>query len=166
MPSFYKILLGTPIWGWAIFIYLIFVGTQALKKRSASLHRLAIMPTVLTFFSSEVSLYRNTGLQLLIWFVAWSAGIAIGFALIQRLRVSIDKETGLIMVPGSIVPLVLSLVFFVVKYAFGISYALNPILKSDGMITGCDMALSGIIAGISVGRFFKIRRIYTSVTSL
>ena len=162
MPSLLKILLGTPYWVWVLFIYLIFVGVHALNNRTVSLFRLGIMPIVFIAWSLS-SLYSKTALPLTVWILFCCMGIFVGYYMMSRLNISIDKNTKLINLPGSFISLILSCVFFLIKYCLGVSYALDPDLQANVVIIGLGAALSGAISGISLGRFFNILHKYRAV---
>lgn len=78
----------------------------------------------------------------------------------QKLTLHIDKNTQLIRIPGSLVPLSLSLSFFLIKYTLGVVYALNPIMKTSAILLCCNITASGIISGVSLGRFIAILYAY------
>lgn len=159
-----QIIKGTPYWVWLLLVYLIFVGIEALKDRKVTLFRLAIMPMIFIIWSL-LSLYNKTIFALVVYPVNWVAGAILGFLFMQKLNIKVDKTSRLISVPGSMVPIILSCSFFLVKYFLGVAYALNPILKINIVVTGFDAGLSGIFSGFSFGRFLKILHEYRNALS-
>ena len=163
MPNLLQIISGTPFWVWIVFAYILFVGINALRKRIVPVYRFAIMPIIFVVWSI-VSLYDKTTFSLIMWSLFYGIGITLGYYMMRRLNISINKETYLVHIPGSVIPLIISCSFFLVKYCLGVSYALNPILKFNVIIAGFDGVLSGIFSGISTGRFLKIlHKYYTTL---
>ena len=155
MPSPLQIITGTPYWVWVLFAYLLLIGVRALKKRRAPLYRFGIMPAIFILWSLSSLFSKPTSLTV-IWAALVLMGSLTSYHLASRLRITADKTSGLIEIPGSIIPLVLSCSFFSIKYILGVSFALDPLLKTNLLISGFDAAVSGLISGISVGRFFRI----------
>ncbi|MGE0207173.1 MAG: DUF6622 family protein [Candidatus Babeliales bacterium] len=151
-----SILQGTPYWVWNILAYLIISGAKATKPVVFPLWRFGIMPLVFVVWSLT-SLHTRCGSCLSLyafWVAALFFGIGVGYCLLQRTSITFDAQ-GSIHLPGSFVPLLLSLLFFAGKYSLGVTYALNPALKTSFLL-GFDVALSGVISGISLGRFLNI----------
>lgn len=53
-------------------------------------------------------------------------------------------------------PLLLALSFFVIKYTLGFTYAVYPSMRSNLLLLSFDLITSGIISGISLGRFLNV----------
>lgn len=165
--NFFDLISGTPVWVWVIFVYLIIVGVNSFRSRTVSLGKLAIMPTLFMLWSLY-SLYVKCAscyYFLIIWTACAVFGVIVGGRIIQRLRVSIDKHTKLIHMPGSCIPLMLAISFFVLKYTLGVMYALDPLMRHNMLLLGFDTVISGLIAGISLGRFVAIYKTYKQVVS-
>ncbi len=62
--------------------------------------------------------------------------------------------------PGSWVPLVFALSFFIVKYALGLTYALHPEMRFHIFFWMTDAAVSGLISGTFWGRFLHVIQCY------
>lgn len=154
MPSLLSILAGTPWWVWVLFIYLLMIGVNSLYDRTVHVYRLGVMPTIF-FVWSFYSLSSKPFIFFLLWMAFCFVGILINARSFSRLPISINKS-GLVRIPGSLTPLILSLLFFALKYFLGVSYALNPMLKFNVLVTSFDVGLSGFIAGIAWGRFLSL----------
>lgn len=163
-PNILQIIKGTPYWVWVLLAYLLLVGIENLKDRKVSLFRLAIMPSVFIIWSL-FSLYSKTTFSLVVYPFSWIAGTSLGFLFIKKLNIRVDRSSKLVSVPGSIVPILLSCSFFLIKYSLGVTYALNPLFRFNMLMTGLDAGLSGIFSGFSFGRFLKIFHEYRKVLS-
>lgn len=95
----------------------------------------------------------------LLWLIAGIFGVLIGYQIALRLKFEIDSKK-LIHASGTIIPLSLSMLFFVLKYTLGATYALYPIMRENMLLISVDLVLSGLISGIFLGRFICVLRKY------
>jgi hypothetical protein len=148
------IVLGTPYWVWIVFSYLLWVGIQATKPSMVPLWRMSIIPLIFLAWSLSSIYARCIACMQLIgfWIAAITIGVLLGRYLMSRLDFRIDASA-MIHLPGSRSTLILSMIFFIVKYGLGVTYAVNPIMRSDLMVQGFDVMVSGFISGIFIGRF-------------
>lgn len=145
------ILRGTPLWVYAIFAYILFIGIRATKPQKTSFYKMLILPIVFLF----LTLYKKYNLELshlLIYAVALIIGILIGWILTSKLKITVDKTTKMVSMPGTYSVLILSLAFFVIKYYVGFTYATDPIQKTNILLYGLDQVASGLITGRFIGR--------------
>ena len=162
--NFLDIILGTPWWVWILFGYLLIVGIKATKPNILPLWRIAVMPLIFVIWSIYSIYYKCIYCPKFfgIWFVALIFGILIGHLISMRLKSNIDSEK-LIHMPGSLIPLLLSMMFFVLKYGLGVTYSLYPVMKGDLILLNFDLLLSGLISGIFCGRFSCVLYKYIKV---
>lgn len=153
-------LKGTPWWVYAIFVYLISRGIDALKTRTTPLYQLFILPLVL-FAWSVFSLISNGGCQSLL---LWSTGIilayGVGWLLQSRKSIGIDKNNAMITLPGSSLVLILVLVIFSVKYFFGYVQATDAFPEYTCLLSNLNAFISSAITGIFMGRVAGICQKY------
>ena len=71
-----------------------------------------------------------------------------------------DKTRGLVRVPGGVLTLVLIVSIFVTKYAFGFLHATQPRSFAGLSFWLPEVALSGMLAGMFIGRFAGLLRLY------
>lgn len=153
-----EILLHTPSWVYALFIYLAIRGIQSLYPTTASLHRLTYMPSIFTAWSLY-SLYQKYHLQMPfsgLWIIAFIFGLLIGWYLFSYVSIRIDKNNNKIHLPGSWYPLLLSLAFFSIKYGIGVAQGIHPILRTNTHLMLLDVGLSAFINGLFWARFLRI----------
>jgi teichoic acid transport system permease protein len=156
------IVSGTPYWVWVLFIYLLVRGIYGLQTRAVDIHKLAIPPAIFVVWSL-VSLYRkciSCPTLLLYWLVAYACGLFCMYYITARSHYIVDTKEKTIILPGSIMPLATTMIFFLSKYILGVTYALYPDLKINMYLMMIDMLISGIISGVSIGRFIALVKTY------
>lgn len=156
------IVRGTPYWAWALFIYLVVIGLTRLTTKTLPLWRVSTMPFIFIVWSL-VSLYARCSVcsdLMSYWLIALVLGLIFAHHTISKTFYAIDRVHKLVTVPGSYIPLALSLIFFASKYSLGVTYALNPAMKESFLLALFDMSLSGFISGVSLGRFITMLRAY------
>lgn len=152
--NIFDIFLGTPYWVWGIFAYLVYVGIKATKPHAVPVLRMGIIPTIFILWSLYSAFYKCNACPHYVglWFLALLMGIYIGYRIALQYKINRDANN-CIHVPGSFLPLLLSMLFFTLKYMLGVSYALYPILKANMLLLSVDLTVSGLISGIFLGRF-------------
>lgn len=163
--NFLDIVYGTPLWVYAIFVYLISKGITALKQRSIPLLELMSIPAIFSIWSLY-SLKSKYGLLLPIvvtWLLALLTGMAVGWIVFNR-GINIDKKTRLVQIPGSWYPLFLYVASFIIKYYLGFTYTVWPEMQDNTFFWMLDVIASGIISGIFIGRLLPIAAHYRIVS--
>lgn len=152
------ILVNTPPWVFALLALLIWQGCTALRPSSQPLPRMLILPAV--FFLMGVSRLALGGKSidlLLVWIA--SAAVFAALALYTGPRsVRVDGETGRILRPGSVVPLVRNLTVFVLQYAVAVMTAMK--LEAHWNVATVAQAVSGACAGYFLGWTIALLRSY------
>lgn len=155
MESVGAILSHTPVWVYILFGFLVSRGIKALKPGEASPARLALVPALLTAWGLY-DLVRLYGIQpgsVLPWIGAVAIGAAFGWMLLRFKPIEADRVRGVIRRPADFTVLPLVLLAFAVKYSFGVMAALSPALLMQARFRLADLALSGLLAGIFLGKF-------------
>jgi hypothetical protein len=149
------IVTGTPLWVWALLVLLLVLGIRALWPTTAPLWRLAILPTVFFVWGlyGLFTLHSLTLQRLLPWAVALAAGIGAGLAIAGLSKIRADKTRHAVHIPGSALTLILSLLIFATKYVFGVLHARRPDLFAEVWLWLPEIAVSGLLTGMFVGRF-------------
>ena len=152
------ILANTPPWVFALLAMLIWQGCVALRPRSQPLPRMLILPAV--FFLMGVSRLALGGksIDLLLAWVA-SASLFAAMALYTGPRsVTVDGETGRILCPGSVIPLVRNLTVFVLQYGVAVVTAMK--LEAYREVAMAGQVVSGACAGYFLGWTISLLRSY------
>jgi len=155
-------ILNTPPWVWPVLAFLLFLGIRALRPRTASLWRIAILPTVFCAWGlyGLVSLHALTAQRILPWVAAMAVGISAGMLVAGLQPIRADKVRHLVRAPGGALTLVLILSVFATKYAFGVLHATRSDLFAEPRFWLTELALSGVLTGMFAGRFVGLWRQY------
>lgn len=157
------VLRQTPLWVWGLLVALLALGASQLRERSASLARVSLMPVAMTLFSvsgtfSAFGATPHLGLAI----SAWLSAAVVAFALVARGRADgaqYDPALRLYRLAGSIVPLLLIVGIFLVKYVVGVDLTMAPQLVRDTQYVLCVAALYGAFTGFFIGRAARLWRL-------
>lgn len=153
--AIYYALAGTPAWVYILFFYLMFIGFQASKPSVVPLWKMATMPVIFIWLSFHsliyVIPYNVTTIGSLIFGLL--IGGMIGWLLVYRHPISVDKEKKLLKLPGSWLTLNLILLIFTVKYYFGYELAVDPQRLYHFQFEVFMLIVSALCTGLFIGRF-------------
>lgn len=157
------VLRGTPVWVWGLFAGLLALGASQLRDRTASLARVSLMPVAMTLLSVSgtfsalgASPHRTMGIA------AWLVAAALAFAIFSRGRsaaAQYDAERRVYLLQGSVVPLLMIVGIFLVKYVVGVDLAMEPQLVQNAPYVLGIAALYGAFTGVFVGRASRLWRL-------
>lgn len=158
------ILRGTPTWVWGLLAALITLGLSQIGTRRVSLTRLALTPVAMTGFAvyGLISAFGHTG-TLPVALAAWTAAAAgvlmvfAGGAAPQGAR--FDPASRTVVRPGSVVPLLLILCVFTIKYAVGVELAMSPAQARDTAFVLPVAAFYGAVSGGFQARAWRLLRL-------
>ena len=147
----------TPIWVWALLIFLITRGVAAMKPGEITLGRLAVVPALFTAWGLwSISGRYGTSLEAwALWLVGIGAGMGIGWMLLRRATLTANRATGKLWRSADYSLLPLMLVTFVVKYGFESALAMSPSLAGDVGFRAAYLLISGGFTGIFVGKYLR-----------
>lgn len=166
MTPILQIVANTPVWVWVLLAYLLFIGIRALRPATVPLWRVAILPAVF-FVWGLYSLYQMHGLALvrvLPWAAALIGGIAVGMVIAGFQPIRADKTRHLVRTAGGPLTLILILLIFATKYEFGFLHATQPALFAETRFWLSEIVISGILAGMFIGRFAGLVRQYRAAS--
>ncbi|AZZ36288.1 hypothetical protein CIK05_05615 [Bdellovibrio sp. qaytius] len=151
------IITHTPAWVWAILIYLLFVGYQALKPRTISLYRLILLPIALIalkfkFFTSP---------DAWIYIVGILSGAFAGYLKVRNSKIQVFKDKKEILIPGSSSLIVILVGIFVMKYFFGFLQVTDPVAYIKYYTW--ELVMSGILSGYFSGQ--RLNYLYRYIKS-
>ena len=156
-----SIIHGTPSWVWGLLAASVALGLSQTRTREVSITRLTVLPFVLPGLS--ISGVVGTFGRLPLALAAWGAGVAAALTLGRTLPSARSESgawrSGFVVVPGSMLPMVLMLALFGVKYFAGASLARQPALAADSSFAaGCSLAY-GVFAGLFAARALSLRQV-------
>src|SRR3954447_3367973 len=158
MPVVIGILTNTPPWVFALLALLIWQGCMALRPSSQPLPRMLIVPAVFFLMGLSRLVLGGKSIDLVLVWVA-SAAVFAALALYAGPRsVTVDGETGRILRPGSVVPLIRNLTIFMLQYAVAVVTAMK--LAAYWNVAATAQAVSGACAGYFLGWTIALLRSY------
>jgi hypothetical protein len=157
----FEILRHTPVWVYALFAYLSWVGLKRLQPSVRDVRRVYVVPVVfivwgLSGLAQRVDVLPHAGGY---WFIGAALGAAFGLMLQQRMQV--DRLRRRVLQPPSIVPLLRNLAIFGSHYLLNVAAAIHPRESADYM--GWDVIVSGLSAGYFIGWAIRFALAYRAL---
>lgn len=157
-----QILINTPIWVWALLVFLIYRGVLMSRDRQVTLRATFILPLLMLGLSLQ-GLVQHFGIRFEsvgLWLLAAVCASILYAKFFGKSGVHVVSER-LIQLQGSWIPLILMMLIFFLKYCENIAVVVQPELRSDAMF----MSLCSISFGIMNGLFFgKLLRVLSLLT--
>ena len=158
---FIDIVQHTPVWVWGLLAMLIALGLAQARDREMSLTRATVLPLVMIALSLSgvFSAFGHFPAAL----GSWAAGV--GAALVFGRHVTVahgatwSSRTGNLSVPGSWLPLALTVGLFSLKYVAGVSLALHPWLATDTAFASLISLGYGLFSGLFLARGLSLRNL-------
>lgn len=156
-----QILRGTPVWVWGLLAVLVTVGLSQSMPRRISARRAMIVPGLMLALSlgGVASTFGARAPAL----AAWAAGIALAIGLgldaVAPRGARWMREAARFELPGSWLPMALTLGLFCVKYGVGVGLAFAPALaENTAFEVGIALAY-GAFSGLFAARAIALRRL-------
>jgi hypothetical protein len=159
MNALIAILDNTPTAVWAVLAALVLVGLRQTRTRTLSGGRVWLVPLVAGAASLAGALRGFAGAGELLTGACWAIGATLGFAANRSLdlpRRVVANADGSFTVGGSVAPLVLLVVIFLVRYATNVALAIQPALSNSPAAAAVVAIAYGLTAGLLVARSRKI----------
>jgi hypothetical protein len=157
----FQIISHTPIWVFALFAALLWLGLNQLLTRRLGLSRITLLAAGMAAFSfyGTVSAFSAVPPAL----IAWLAGAAAVFLIVVNRPVPAgtryDAASRRFTVPGSAVPLALMMAIFLTKYAVGVTLAMHLVQAGDLAFALSLSALYGAFSGVFAARAARLWRL-------
>jgi hypothetical protein len=152
-----QILTHTPLYVWAILAFLLWRGVAEMRDRELTLRRMLILPLVMLGLSlNDMALKFDLGAPLI---AAWSAGCAAAMLLAWRLgrtRIAAGTAPDLVLVRGSVMPLILMLAIFLTKYITSVVLVIQPHLAHQLAVAATICLVFGVFNGVLLGRLARM----------
>jgi len=156
-----QILINTPRWVWILLLALLWLGASQAVTRTVSLRRITLLPLVMTGLSlyGTVAAFGPDLPVLLAWLGA--AGLMAMLVLQPGLPdgARYHPATRRFTLPGSLIPLMLILGLFSIKYVVGASTAMQPALARDATFSLGFGTLYGAFSGVFLARAARLWRL-------
>jgi len=152
------ILQGTPLWVYAVYLWICWYGIKATRGSRENHRSLVILPVVLVIWSL-LSIEHST-LSIGCWLGGAAVGCLLAMAMFTAKGASLDGHT--LVLPGTWKILLISQLFFAVKYYLGYQHAVHPLLARPAPLLALAGGASGFTVGLFCGRAIKLQRALAS----
>lgn len=148
-----QIITKIPLFVWPLFVILLLGGLRASKTSTVPIVSLLLIPFIFFCLSlfSFFGKYASDPLAIIFWFLSLGLGFSIGFFNMQRLRLQFDRKKKKVEMPGSWIPLMLSMSIFTSKFSIGMMSSMMPQLNGSLLFLGLEL-FATIILGVFAGR--------------
>lgn len=157
MEMVWSIVAGTPLWVWFAFALGLFMGVNALRGKTLRLWTVFIPPAVFLALSvpSVVERLGRSPELAALWLVALVGGAAAGWFWLSPAPLSVDRARRTLRLPGSPAMLLLFVLVFSVKYAWGVAGGMRSPLVDEQWFRLAVFGLSGLCSGAVLCRSAK-----------
>jgi len=159
-------LRGTPLWVYAIFLIVTYLGVVACFENHESKRSLQISPVVFTGISlASLNFVQGFAFPVLVYFIAMLAGLFLAARFYSFHNVHRDGKH--LVLGGSVKVLLVYWSFFAWRYYSGYQETTRPERINDVATIVASALASGAINGLIVGRSLRLLRFFKpGVTSL
>ena len=166
MTTIINIIQHTPIWVFPLIVGVLWLGSRNLRERTLPLRLLFAFPLVMLVLSVSNSIGTSAPAQLALadWICFAAVGGLIGWSLAQR-PLAIDPGAGRLTLPGSVVPLIVSVSIVVLRYVFGYLYGRYPELIANPNYALVLIAGGALLGGVTFGRYGRLGLWYRQAAS-
>lgn len=153
-----EILRHTPGWVWLLLAALLALGASQLRTRRVPRARLFVLPAVLLGLgmSATATAFRPPAPALAAWALALAAGVMLGRRLPPTAGARWDADRRVLLLPGSVWPLLLIVAVFTLRYSASVALVLHPAWRGAPAVALPLAAASGAIAGALLGRVLAL----------
>jgi len=154
----FQIISHTPVWVWALFALLLWLGLQQIMPGRVTLRRITVMPIAMTVMSLFGTLNAfGSHLEVLVTWLTCAALMAV-IVLQSPLPAGtrFDVRSRYFDVQGSWVPLALMMGIFANKYVVGVALSMHPELALNTVFSLAFSALYGAFSGVFVARAVRL----------
>ncbi len=158
MPSLLQIVQHTPLWVFALLGGLLWLGYTQTRPGRTHVARAVITPAAMGALSlaGALSTFGALSPALAAWALCGVAAFAFTVRQPVQAGVAYDPASRMFRMPGSSVPLLLTLGIFSTKYAAGVALALHPALAHDPQVAPLLGMLYGTFSGICLARAARL----------
>lgn len=157
-PVIIGVLTHTPLYVWAIFALIIFMGYQRTRDRTVQVWRLLLLPTIMILTAASGMI--GAGLNML---PAILAGVAIGGVigwLLERAGATRRLANGKVWLRGEWASFIQVLVIFGFRYSLAAAGVVNPAFVADPAVHLVTVFVSSLLSAMVLGRTLARLRVY------
>ena len=158
------IIIHTPLWVWALFIYLLIRGIKARQPATVKLEKLLIVPAIFLVWDlyDLIAFRPPTVGTWTMWLLGLLAGAAIGYQFINPKRIQPGSEPRTLHRPADYTVLPMMMTAFLTKYIFAVLTAIAPASMAQPGLSGFAIVSGGVFAGTFMGKFMHYVRCYAA----
>ncbi|HEU4843517.1 MAG TPA: DUF6622 family protein [Burkholderiaceae bacterium] len=149
-----QIFSHTPLYVWAILVFLVTRGMAASADREVTVRSLFVIPAVMLALSL-VDLDNKFGIDHLVA-ILWLGGALAGAGLVwrnfDRSAIVCDRAKGTVRLRGSWLPLALMLAIFCTKYLVAVLLHMQPAARDNAGVLAAVCIVFGLFNGAFLGR--------------
>lgn len=163
---FAEIVSHTPLWVWAIFAALLWLGGSQLLPRRVTLRRITLLPVAMSGLSlyGVASAFGSDPMALACWMLALLATLIVTAERTLPAATRYHPADRSFSLPGSALPLALMMGIFVTKYAVGIVDARAPQLLHVNGAPEAVSLLYGLFSGLFLARSVNLWQLALATT--
>ena len=158
MTSFLlSVLSHTPVWVWALLALLVALGLRQTRAQIVTRRRLVAVPVGLGIYSLVGLLQTFGGHSSSL--LPWVAGAVLGFGLNQLWQLPRQVQAlpdGRFRLGGSVVPLVLFMAIFLMRYVLAVALNIEPELAHAPTLVLPACLLMGLSIGLLAARAWHV----------
>lgn len=149
-----QIITHTPLWVWGLLTALLALGLWQRRERRVRPFQLLLLPAMLMALGlwSMAPGFVAQPVCALIWVMAVAASCWLGLQLPRPQAARWLADVGQLQLPGSWVPMVIIISIFSLRYATGVSLALNPHWRNLASVQWPLALTFGLLSGLFLGR--------------
>jgi hypothetical protein len=152
-----QVFARTPVWVYALFLVLLYLGYVQSKTRRISGAKLAALPVVLGAFSLY-GVYSAFGAHAT-GIAGWGIGVMLALALNGVTRqprdVTYEAAERVFTIPGSWIPLALMMAMFFTRYAVTVVLTTSPALADVAVFAAAVSLVYGLLSGTFLARAMR-----------
>ncbi|MGE8186268.1 hypothetical protein [Pseudomonas sp. NPDC086278] len=157
-------LQNTPLWVYAVFLLLCYIGIKALSPTRESKTSLMLTPPIFLVWSLySLNLTLNPTLSISCWLAAVAVGSVLALVIFSRNGLELDQAQTGVVVPGTAKTLVIYLLFFAVNYYFGYEAEVNPEYSATLPMVLLKACASGFASGLFCGRSIRFYQAFRAL---
>jgi hypothetical protein len=160
--SILKMIFGTPIWVWVIFVYLLLVGIRAIKSRIVYIPKLFAIPLILTGLKYKIFLSGSLSVWIT-YLICLFFFSFLSFKLSSVKKIEIIEERMSVKLHGTYWTIIILMVIFIVKYIFGYIGATQLIFSRE--LELYEVGINGLFSGYFLGLAIKYLVLFKKKTS-
>lgn len=157
-------LQNTPLWVYAVFLLLCYIGIKALSPTRESKTSLMLTPPIFLVWSLySLNLTLNPTLSISCWLAAVVVGSVLALVIFSRNGLELDQAQTGVVVPGTAKTLVIYLLFFAVNYYFGYEAEVDPEYSATLPMVLLKACASGFASGLFCGRSIRFYQAFRAL---